>query len=251
MNSYKVITTSLMLAVFLFTTSALSNTDRPQPNANFELTVIHGIPGLPEPVDVYANGEYLFSFDFEEHVGPVSLQEGMYNFEVKLLDSPVLAAEVMLEADKSYSVIAHLTYIDGETSGIKLSLFENEISTSGYSMSRVTLRHTADAPAVDVRLNRGPLGDLSFVKPINLSNDDAMYPMEFGAVDMSAGWLRALILPTGTRDIVFDSGTLVLNQRTSYIIYPIGSIFDGTFTLFVQTIELDNVVSGHDPLMTR
>jgi hypothetical protein len=36
------------------------------------LTVIHGISGLPQPVDVYANGNKLFSFDFNEVPGPTT-----------------------------------------------------------------------------------------------------------------------------------------------------------------------------------
>lgn len=42
-----------------------------------KLTAIHAIPGLPAPVDVYVNGDYLLSFDFNESAGPLERTGGL------------------------------------------------------------------------------------------------------------------------------------------------------------------------------
>ena len=62
-------------------------------------------------------------------------------------DTVLLEAEVMLEEDKNYTAIAHLTYPDG----IKLLLFENDVSPLYYYKNRLTLRHTANEPSVDIK----------------------------------------------------------------------------------------------------
>ena len=115
-------------------------------------TVIHGIPGLPEPVDVLVNGDFAFSFDFNESEGPIPLPPGTYDFAVQLQGETVLSADdVPLEGGRVYTAIAHLTYT-GDEPGIKLSLFENQKYFERPGMPRVSVRHTADAPAVDIDL---------------------------------------------------------------------------------------------------
>ena len=75
---------------------------------NADLTVLHGVPGLSGPVDVLANGNQLFSFDFGDQEGPLSLAPGAYAIDVQLNGSSILSANVNLAADTDYSAIAHL-----------------------------------------------------------------------------------------------------------------------------------------------
>jgi len=228
---------AIILLSVTVTASAAGKFDG-EPEGTFDLTVIHGIAGLPMPVEVFVNGDFAFAFDFNESVGPLALPAGDYLFEVKLDGATVLDADVTLGEGMNYTAIAHETFIDGVDSGIKLSLFENNTSSLANDKIRLTVRHTADAPAVDAALLRGWWLRWFVTKGIDISNADDAMPTQFGPADYYRGVLSALLLPTGTSDVVFDSGRNFYQGGKSYTVYAIGSIFDGTFTLFVQTIDL-------------
>lgn len=208
------------------------------------LTAIHGIPGLPVPVDVFVNGDYLLSFDFNESAGPLALAEGDYDIEIRLQGTTVLSRTVSPELGKNYTIIAHLTYIDGSSNGIALSLFENNIEPLRNGRTRITVRHTADAPTVDLDLQRaitwesGYSARYLFVGGQKLSNMDGGTPGSFGSVDIWGGEMLAVLYPNRSTMPAFDSGSVFFDAGTNYIVYAIGSLFDGTFTLFVQAIDM-------------
>jgi len=188
---------------------------------NAELTVIHGIPGLPAPVEIFANNNKLFSFDFGQSRGPLSLPAGSYNIEIKLNGATVLSANPMLAAGVSYSAVAHLKV----GSGNQLSLFANDQSAIAPGQGRLTVRHLADAPPVDVGLSQNNARVATFM---NLSN-----PNEVSA-DVAAGSYSASLFPAGQPQAVFGPVALHLTQQNQYIVYAIGSLSGGTFGLFVQ-----------------
>jgi hypothetical protein len=195
-----------------------------------ELTVIHGISGLPEAVEVYANNNKLFSFDFNQSKS-LSLDPDFYFIEVKLQGATVLSAGLTLEGGKNYSAVAHFT----GSGDIALSAFENNIENLKKRNVRLAIRHTAFAPAVDIQVRTGFWIFRNFnLKILNVSNDDA--PGQFGEVDIDPNFLKAEFYPAGVNKKVFQSPTLFLKKNTFYIIYAIGSLSDGTFTLFIQTI---------------
>jgi len=208
------------------------------------LTAIHGIPGLPAPVDVYVNDDYLLSFDFNESAGPLALPSGDYDIEIRLQGTTVLSRTVSPEPGKDYTIIAHLTYVDGESNGIALSLFENNVEPLRQGRTRITVRHTADAPSVDLDLQRvitwesGYSARYLFVGGQKLGNVDGGKPGSFGSVDIWAGGMIAVLYPNRSTAPAFDSGLVNFEAGTNYIVYAIGSLFDGSFTLFVQTIDM-------------
>ena len=102
-----------------------------------KVTVIHGISGLPKAVDVYANGAYLFSFDYKGVVGPVELAPDTYNLEVKLDGTTVLSTSAFVEAGKNYTVLAHFKYVADGTPGIALSVFENDATGTEIGRAHV------------------------------------------------------------------------------------------------------------------
>jgi hypothetical protein len=171
---------------------------------NANVTVIHGIPGLPQPVSVFANNGKLFDFDYGQQRGPLSLAPGNYALEVRLGNTPVLNLNASLMADTDYTVIAHLD----ENGNNKLSAFVNDVTTLGMGKSRLVVRHTAEAPAVDVRLN-APNFTAGFFQ--NLSN-----PNEVQA-DVDAGNYEADIFVAGTSTKAFGPAQLALEPGYSYI----------------------------------
>lgn len=193
---------------------------------NAAVTVIHGVPGLPKPVEVFADGGKLFEFSYGESQGPLSLPPGTYSLEVKLDGKVILGpAKATVEADKNYSIIAHLT----EKGDPTLSIYENDISTLATRKSRLTVRHNAAAPAVDIRLKRWFWTVATFR---DLSN-----PNEVSA-DVYQGTYYATLYPAGSRKSVFGPVKLPLAAGTSYIVYAIGKLGEDSFRLFLQTIDL-------------
>ncbi|MCG3149797.1 MAG: hypothetical protein PCFJNLEI_03262 [Verrucomicrobiae bacterium] len=201
-----------------------------------KVTVIHGISGLPEAVGVYANGNFLFAFDFEDVQGPLELPAGSYDLEVKLGTNVVLSGTANVEDGKDYTVVAHFTYTGGAP-GIKLSVFENPTTPLCEKQSRLVVRHLANAPAVDAVVSRGATTTRNFVSTPNLASADGGNN-QGGAVDFKSGTYRAQLYVAGTTTSAFDSGKLKLDGGVSYIAYAIGSLPDDTFTVYIQTIEL-------------
>jgi hypothetical protein len=226
-----------MLAAVLVAMVAASGVARAdEPAVPAKVTVIHGISGLPEAVDVYANGNYLFSFDYLGVQGPLELPEGVYELEVKLGSNTVLEATADVKAGGNYTVVAHFVHT-GAAPGIALSVLENTISPVCEKQVRLTVRHLADAPAVDLVVSRGATTTRNFITAPNLASA-AGGQSQAGALDFKAGTYRAGLYVAGTTTAAFDTGKLKLDEGVAYIAYALGSLSTETFTVYVQTIEL-------------
>ena len=125
---------------------------------NATVSVLHGVPGLT--VDVYANGEELIP-DFEPGTltDPLKLPAGSYDLTVFPAgegpdgDPAVEAKGVEVPAGANATVVAHLD-ANGDP---MLSLFANDASPVPAGKARLTVRHVAAAPAVDVRADEQPV----------------------------------------------------------------------------------------------
>ncbi len=198
------------------------------------VSVLHAVPGLT--VDVYANGDELIP-DFEPGTlaDPMRLPAGTYDLQVFAdgdkpgKDKPAIEANgVEVPAGANATVVAHL----GEGGDPMLSLFANDTSATSPGEARLTVRHTAAAPAVDVRAN----GDVLFGK---LSN-----PNEASA-DVPADTYSADVALAGTNKVAIGPADLDLGEGTHTIVYAWGSAEDGNLDLAVQTIDgLHSAPSG-------
>ena len=151
------------LAVALATTMALFGAAPAQASGTpkFTLNVVHGIPGLA--VDVCVNGaKAIIGFQPGDVVSGVRLPEGEYRLKVTPAGERCGAAVLSATADlaggrhRNYTVVANL---DNHGSP-NLALFRNNTRRTEAGEARLVVRHTADAPAVNVwangsALNRG------------------------------------------------------------------------------------------------
>ena len=126
--------------------------------ADATLNVVHAIPGVN--VEVCLNGDVAVpGFNPGEVVEGVALPEGTYDVAIVPAgetcdESAILqAADAELAGGRNYTAIAHLTE-DGTPT---LALFRNNVSPIAKGLARVTIRHTAEAPAVDVWANGSAL----------------------------------------------------------------------------------------------
>jgi hypothetical protein len=211
------------------------------------LTVVHGIPlDVAQPVTVFANGGRVDSFSFGEAIGPLELPAGTYEIEVYLGDiaapagDPVapLSPTVELADGVNYTAVAHLT----ESGAIApLALFVNNVDNLGRWDSRLTVRHVASAPAVDVAVDRvlkwgRRMWKYPFVKALDIANTDDFGPETFGPVDFRSGLVQARLLAAGTHVQAAKSPVLRLHRGTAYVVYAIGEL-GGDFMLYVQEVE--------------
>jgi hypothetical protein len=121
------------------------------------LNVVHGIPGVT--VDVCVDGSKAIpNFAPGDVVKNVELAAGSHTFKVVAHGDPcggtaILAATAPLKAGKNYTAVAALN----AKGNPKLVLFTNNVSKTKAGHARLTVRHTADAPAVNVWANGAKL----------------------------------------------------------------------------------------------
>jgi hypothetical protein len=193
-----------------------------------EVSVVHGLPGYE--VDVWVDGVLtLDNFLYETVAGPLSLAPGFHLIDIMAdgedpgVDTPILDKSIELPSGSNVTVVAHLDAV-----GVpQLAVFTNDTSYTKVGQGRVVVRHTAQAPAVDV------LAGGSVLIP-NLANGQeaqadvpaASYPVTLNA----AGSIVQAFPASGAIDLAIPS-----NQ--SVIVYAIGDL-GGAFTVVTQTINL-------------
>ena len=190
-----------------------------------DLSVLHGIPDTP--VDVYVNGELtLDDFQPGDLAGPLDLAAGDYEVALTATDAaddsdPILGPiSVTLEANTSYTAVAHLT----EGGDPTVTPYVNDISETAAGEGRLTVRHDAAAPAVDVLA-----GDTPVIE--NLSNP------EEASLDLAAGTISASVAATGTTDPVIGPADVAVEEGVLTIVYAWGSLEDENLQLAVQTVD--------------
>lgn len=188
------------------------------------VSVVHGIPNTP--VNVFVNGkDTLPDFKPGTVAGPLQLPAGDY--QVKIFPAadtggtgtPVIEATATVKAGQNVTLVAHLT-ADGKPT---LTPFVNDTSPVVAGKARLVVRHTAAAPAVDVRAN----GQVAFKGLTNPNQDSA---------DLPAGSISADVVLAGTSTVAIGPATVDLKAGTETIVYAIGSADQKTLALVVQTI---------------
>ena len=207
----------LMLAVFA---SPAANAQS-APSAT--ITLLHGIPATN--VDVEANGSNVFTnFQFGQTQNLSSLAgQTLTNLRVKAAGTSTVAIDagnVALPSSGNYTVLAHL-----DAAGTpRLAVFQNDTAKIDAGKGRLTVRHAAAAPAVDVRAN----GAVAFA---NLAN-----PNEAKA-DLAAGALSVDVVAAGTTGpAVLGPTNVTVTNGVSLIVYAVGSLSGGSLQLLTQSI---------------
>ncbi|QSB13660.1 DUF4397 domain-containing protein [Natronosporangium hydrolyticum] len=192
-----------------------------------QVYVVHGIPD--QPVDVYVDSELtLEGFQPGEVAGPLALPAGTYSIALTAPgDGPenaIVAADVDVPGGENVSLVAHLT----EGGDPTLTAFVNDVSEVPAGEARLTVRHTAAAPAVDVRAD----GEALVTDLTNPNEATAQVP---------AGTVSAEVLLAGTDEVVIGPADLELTEGALTVVYAIGSADAGTLSLVVQVIEHDGM----------
>ena len=189
------------------------------------LSVVHGVPDLT--VDVWVNDELTLD-DFEpgDLAGPLELPAGTYSVAITAADAedasePVLGPiDLPLEGGMSYTAVAHLD-ADGAPTA---SLFTNDTSNTAAGEGRLTVRHIAAAPAVDILA-----GDTAVITSLENPDEEVL--------DLPAGTVPAAVAAAGTTEPVLGPVDVDVAEGVNTIVYAWGSLEADNLDLAVQTID--------------
>lgn len=189
-----------------------------------QLSVLHGVPGLT--VDVWVNGDRtLDDFTPGSLAGPLALPAGAYQIAITAADAADASAAVIgpvtvnLAANGNYTAVANLDAAGKPTA----NLFTNDVSQIAAGKGKLTVRHTAAAPAVDVLA-----GGSAVVT--NLANPNEQ------TLTLAPGTVSAAVAATGTTAPVIGPADVTIAEGTHTIVYAWGSLADKNLQLAVQTI---------------
>lgn len=200
---------------------------------NASVTVVHGIPNTP--VNVFVNGKLtLRNFAPGTVAGPLSLPAGSYQVRVFAASNtagtgtPVISATAQVPAGANVSLVAHLDAAGKPT----ITPFVNDVSRLEAGQARLIVRHTAAAPAVDIRAGGTPV-----IKGITNPQQRVL--------NLPAGSVKADVVLAGTSTVAIGPADVNLKEGSATIVYAIGSASDKTLGLVVQTIaDLNSAPSG-------
>jgi hypothetical protein len=190
-----------------------------------QLSVLHGVPGLT--VDVWVNGDRtLDDFTPGSLAGPLALPAGAYELAITASDAADASAAVIgpvsvtLAANGNYTAVANLDAAGNPTA----NLFTNDVSQIEAGKGKLTVRHTAAAPAVDILAGGSPV-------ITNLANPNEQ------TLTLDPGTVPAAVAATGTTAPVIGPADVTIAEGTHTIVYAWGSLADSNLQLAVQTIE--------------
>lgn len=190
-----------------------------------QLSVLHAVPGVT--VDVYVNNALtLDDFTPGSLAGPLPLAPGTYSVAITASDAADASAPVIgpvdlpLEAGGNYTAAAHL----GESGTPTATLFTNDTSTLAAGEGRLTVRHVAAAPAVDVLAGGSPV-----ITALTNPNEKVL--------NLPAGVVSASVAAAGTTDPLIGPADLNVAEGVNTIAYAWGSLQDGSLALAVQTVS--------------
>ena len=197
-----------------------------------KLSVLHGVPDLT--VDVWVNGERtLDDFQPGKLAGPLDLPAGTYTVAITAADAsdasdPAIGpVDLTLAAGKNYTAVAHLD-VDGKPTA---TLFDNDIAATKAGEGRLTVRHVAAAPAVDVLAG----GDAVIT---NLANPDEK------VLILPAGTVSASVVAAGTTEpTLLGPADVNVAEGTNTILYAWGNATSDPSTLALATQVIDGLHS--------
>ncbi|MGC4805224.1 DUF4397 domain-containing protein [Micromonospora sp. DT233] len=191
--------------------------------ATAKVSVVHGIPDTP--VDVYVDGKKtLDNFAPGDVAGPLSLEEGAYDIALtkpgEAIDKAILTVDdAEVPGGANISLAAHLDAAGKP----KITPFVNDTAKLAAGKARLIVRHTAAAPAVDVRAGGKPVFE-------GLTNP------EEAKADVDAGTVKADVVLAGTDTVAIGPADLNLKEGTATIVYATGSAEAKNLDLVAQTI---------------
>ena len=189
------------------------------------VTIVHGVPDLA--VDIYADGALLAAGVGFGDTKVIDQAPGVVHVAVLTAgaaptDKPLKTFDVEVKSNVSKTVAIYLD-ADGQA---RVSYFYDN-TTQNSTKAQLTVRHLAEAPAVDVYVD----GEVAFAGLANGSQAKAF---------LDAGTFTVKVTAAGDPSTVVVPDTpITLTAQTNTIVSAVGSLAAGTLTTQVQTLPMD------------
>jgi hypothetical protein len=208
----------------------------PSPAAGAEpgrLFVVHALPGVA--ADVYLDGRLAVAGSTAgDVVGPVEVTATARVEVFAAVDDPpttsdrrsdvaVAGGEVGIAGGQVVSVAAHLDPEGRAT----LTPFVDDVTPTPPGQGRVTLRHVARVPALDVVVDGATVPGLTAIGPGGQTS-----------IELEVGDYPTAVALAGTVEPLADA-PLSVRAGTHDVVYAMGSVDDATFALFVHPVAED------------
>lgn len=177
-------------------------------------------------VDVYIDGKKKFNnVDPGDFENSLKVREGDREIAITRWNArndrrPIVELDVALANDVDYTVAAHFDE-DGDKTA---TLFENDTSSVRRGYGVLTVRHVAEAGAVDVRAD----GD-RVIRRLENSEEDS--------VKLKADTYKVKVTKAGKKRALIGPEDVDIERRTNTIVYAWGD--EDNLELAIQTVELD------------
>lgn len=200
-------------------------------NAASRVYVVHGIPGVT--VDVYASpagapipaAATIPGFQPKQVVG-VTVGAAAYDIRIYAAganpqtSTPVIEVLGAVVPDNvELSIVAHLSGTGAPTA----SIYRNDNSPVAQGWARVSVRHTAEAPAV--ALTAGGVPKLALTNPY------------FGDLEVPATTIPLQLVVPFTATAITPPAALTFSSGARYFVYAIGSAAGGTLDFILQVVQ--------------
>ncbi|NNE72650.1 MAG: DUF4397 domain-containing protein [Acidimicrobiales bacterium] len=220
---------AMMLLVVPITSAGASDGYTTNSTKPTRVSVVHGIPGAGGfPVDIYVDGAAaLTNVVFGDVASQIELPAGNHQIDIRVAGSAATSPAAISKnlnflSGASYSVVAHLT----ENGSPALNKRRNAIFTT-LGEGRVTVRHLAAAPTVDVLVNGSAALTLS--NSVGAREGRAQVPADTYRVSVVADADNSIVaLPPTDLEFAADTNTIV---------YAVGDFAGGTFTPIVEVLD--------------
>ena len=184
------------------------------------VVLVHGFRGLV--ADIRVDGEnVLQGFEPERATDVLTLPAGPHAVEVRASSDPdgepLLAGDVTVIADARISAVVHEDRAGEPT----FSVFRDDVGPVGAGRSRVVVRHTAAAPAIDIALDGQPAA-------ADLANGDER------AAEVAADTYEVSVSEAGSGDELASPEQVPFAEGTANFMYLIGSRQDQSLKWLAQ-----------------
>ena len=228
------LTRILIAAAIALASIGIVTTQAPQSQAaekKASISVFHAIPegyGV-DVVDVYADGGRIMNNLKSGELKSMRVRPGTYDIEIYVngerpkVDEPVLEIDrVTFLSGTCSTVTANLDEVGTPTTNV----FANCVARNPVGEGRITVRHIAAAPAVDVLAG----GNVIFG---NLTNGAA------ATKRLPASTYAVTVNLANSDDRVLGPANLNITRPFNTIVYAWGSAAEGTLALKVQRVPIN------------
>ncbi len=199
-----------------------------------QLRAVHLSPDAPA-VDISINDNVaLEDITYRQASKFLNADLGINNVKVLVANTntAVIDADLDLQGDMKYTVIAGNT-----VANIEPIVIADIIGATTEGFAAITVVHGApSAPTVDVYVS-GPNDEFSSLSP---TLTGVPFKANSGELELPAGDYRVRVTPTGSTDIVYDSGTIALASGVEYIAIASDAVSDAGVSPIGLTLLTDS-----------